>query len=121
MITRALESFSSSISAGFHNLQECLRKQTDYQKQTKEASRVYDQECAKLGIDKSANLRNELINLARNIPAYFDEIAGSSKKLAAPVDYYIRFRHYVAMRLRCALFSFISGFILQNFCLHFAT
>ena len=80
--------------ANFLYHQECRRKITECEKNTKEGKRRYSEECLKLGIE-GTNVKKELISLVKDLPTEFDDIADACKKLFPAIEYYIAFVKFV--------------------------
>lgn len=76
-------------------MKECERKEAEYEKLSREADRIFRQECQKMGVD-GKNLKQELFRLSDSLPNRFEKLVEKFKELTQLINYYDNFR-----RLTC--------------------
>lgn len=77
--------------------EDCVKKEADYQKQSKDAERQFQIECKKISIP-GTKIKSELYALAQNLPEFFVEIAEKCKSLSSIADFYREFRKVILQK-----------------------
>ncbi|CAJ0571395.1 unnamed protein product, partial [Mesorhabditis spiculigera] len=82
------------IAKADQSLEEGVKKEKDYLKQSADAKKDYHKELERLGL-QGKKLRSELLALAADLPAFFAQQNSQIGNLAAARDYYANFRTYL--------------------------
>uniref|UniRef100_H2Z3G8 Uncharacterized protein n=1 Tax=Ciona savignyi TaxID=51511 RepID=H2Z3G8_CIOSA len=97
LASRLLRNLNYEIPAIKRQIAKCIQIQEESQKKiqdctrnTQEVKRQYAEECKKLGI-VGTNVQRELMELVRDLPKEFDEIATRCKDLYPVLEYYVAF------------------------------
>uniref|UniRef100_A0A915DWR3 CDK5 regulatory subunit-associated protein 3 n=1 Tax=Ditylenchus dipsaci TaxID=166011 RepID=A0A915DWR3_9BILA len=95
-----IPSLKKQISKAEACTRDAERKEEDYRKQSIEGKRIYDKELAKLGIEGN-NMKNELLQLAADLPAFFADNFNKIGELEDALVYYQKFRKYTRLNQKC--------------------
>ena len=71
--------------------QECDKKEDSIKRRVTELEAEFSKECRDLGINGQGSIRNEIINLAKNLPETYDSIAEDTKSLLEACEMYKKF------------------------------
>ncbi|EFP00734.1 hypothetical protein CRE_21118 [Caenorhabditis remanei] len=82
------------ISKNDQAVTDAIKKFSDYGKQAEDSKKQFEKEVQKMGI-KGHSLRAELLELAADLPVFFEKIAKEIQTFSPARDYFKAFRNYM--------------------------
>lgn len=84
------------ISKMDQSVTDAIRKHSEYGKQAEDGRKQFEKEISRMQL-KGVHLRKELLELAADLPAFYEKITAEIRKISAARDYFQAFRDYMSL------------------------